>query len=294
MYINDFAYIKPVLTQQQSLKIDFNDLLLQQGFKPTAQWRRYSTSSKIATLLAQQLWPFDGVEQPSSIHIGSALAMIEDTDKFLNQMGAFPPHQLSPTPFIQSTHNTVSGQLALQYQSHGHNSTFSQGLQSFDDAFLDAQLQIGDSNQETSCLVGAVEEVNELGEEIIQTQYPQLRKEKIMGGGAFFHMSYVNHNSPFRVLKHIYLYGTELPKPIQQYLDLKSFEGVLTNSSTIIPYILSEEVECKEIALPFSYSNVAVLMAQMLDFFKECQKKDLVILYSFDRYWSFWHIEKCN
>ena len=49
---------------------------------------------------------------------------------------------LTPTSFIQSTHNTVGGQIALELQCKGYNFTYVHGSNSFESALLDAKLQL--------------------------------------------------------------------------------------------------------------------------------------------------------
>ena len=66
-------------------------------------------------------------------------------------------HSLGPTLFMQSTHNTIAGMLAIQTKSHGYNITFSQGDRSFDCALQDAALQIAMGNIDTA-LVGSHDE----------------------------------------------------------------------------------------------------------------------------------------
>ena len=49
---------------------------------------------------------------------------------------------LTPTSFIQSTHNTVGGQIALGLECKGYNFTYVHASISFESALLDAQLQL--------------------------------------------------------------------------------------------------------------------------------------------------------
>ena len=50
---------------------------------------------------------------PDAIITGTGLGCLEDTEKFLTAMVTNKEEFLTPTSFIQSTHNTVSAQIAL-------------------------------------------------------------------------------------------------------------------------------------------------------------------------------------
>ena len=67
-----------------------------------------------------------GLEKPDAILVGSGLGCVRDTAKFLNQVIDNQELLLNPTAFIQSTHNTVSGQIALMLGCRAYNLTFSQ------------------------------------------------------------------------------------------------------------------------------------------------------------------------
>src|SRR5690606_5397812 len=62
----------------------------------------------------------------AGIVVGTGLGCIENTDIFLREFIERPAGALSPTAFIQSTHNTVAGQIALILKEHGYNSTYTQ------------------------------------------------------------------------------------------------------------------------------------------------------------------------
>jgi len=64
---------------------------------------------------------------------------------------------LTPTFFIQSTHNTVAGQIALGLQCHAYNFTYVNTSSSLEFSFLDAKLQINDGEAD-NVLVGSTDE----------------------------------------------------------------------------------------------------------------------------------------
>ena len=95
---------------------------------------------------------------PGAIITGTGLGCIEDTEKFLASMINNKEEFLTPTSFIQSTHNTVAGQIALLLKCHSYNFTYVHRGISFESALLDAftQLTLGESG---NVLVGGSDEL---------------------------------------------------------------------------------------------------------------------------------------
>ncbi len=78
-----------------------------------------------------------GIDCPDAIVSGTGLGCIEDTEKFLKAMIDNKEQFLQPTYFIQSTHNTISSQVALQLKCHSYNNTYSHRGISFESALMD-------------------------------------------------------------------------------------------------------------------------------------------------------------
>ena len=95
---------------------------------------------------------------PDAIITGTGLGCVEDTEKFLTSMISNNEEFLTPTSFIQSTHNTVAGQIALLLKCHGYNFTFVHRGISFESALLDAMthFRLGGI---TNALVGGSDEI---------------------------------------------------------------------------------------------------------------------------------------
>jgi 3-oxoacyl-(acyl-carrier-protein) synthase len=100
------------------------------------------------------------IENVDAIITGTGLGCIEDSEKFLKNILDNNEEFLTPTSFIQSTHNTVGAQIALSLQCKGYNFTYVNGAVSFESALLDAKMQI-EENQANSILVGGVDETGE-------------------------------------------------------------------------------------------------------------------------------------
>ena len=97
------------------------------------------------------------VEKVDAIITGTGLGCIEDSEKFLKSILDNNEEFLTPTSFIQSTHNTVGAQIALLQQCKGYNFTYVNGAVSFESALLDAKMQI-EEEEAQSVLVGGVDQ----------------------------------------------------------------------------------------------------------------------------------------
>jgi len=98
------------------------------------------------------------LEQTDAIVIGTGLGCLTDTIKFLDNMIENNEMMLNPTAFIQSTHNTVSGQIALYLACKNYNFTFSQQSVSFETALQDAYIKLQDINV-SNVLLGGLDEI---------------------------------------------------------------------------------------------------------------------------------------
>jgi hypothetical protein len=106
-----------------------------------------------------------GVIVPDGIITATGFGCLEDTGIFLSKMVENKEDALNPTPFIQSTHNTIGSQIALLLQCQGYNQTYTQRGFSFENALLDAMLQCQDS-EESKFLIGAIDEITPMSHEI--------------------------------------------------------------------------------------------------------------------------------
>ncbi|BFM43031.1 beta-ketoacyl synthase chain length factor [Flavobacterium sp. CFS9] len=97
------------------------------------------------------------LENVDAIITGTGLGCIEDSEKFLTNILDNNEQFLTPTSFIQSTHNTVGAQIALLQKCNGYNFTYVNGAVSFESALLDAKMQI-EEEEVQSVLVGGVDE----------------------------------------------------------------------------------------------------------------------------------------
>ncbi len=116
------------------------------------------SASKICLNDAGFRLPDNGYELPDAIITGTGLGCLEDTEKFLTNLIRNHEELLTPTSFIQSTHNTVSGQIALLLKCHAYNFTYCHRGFSFESALLDAIIRIRNGESRT-VLTGGMDEL---------------------------------------------------------------------------------------------------------------------------------------
>jgi 3-oxoacyl-[acyl-carrier-protein] synthase II len=101
-----------------------------------------------------------GIEMPDAIMTGTALGSIEDTEKFLLSVIDNEEQFLTPTSFMQSTHNTVSAQIALQLKCVNYNFTYVHKGFSFESAVLDGLMTLAEGNG-NNILIGGHDEMTD-------------------------------------------------------------------------------------------------------------------------------------
>ena len=122
--------------------------------------RRMSRVVKFSAAAALIAIKDSGITQLDAITTGTGNGLLENSEKFLKSMVESTGPVLSPTAFIQSTHNTVGAVIALITGTNAHNNTFSNKGFSFESALIDARLLIAEGA--THVLAGAHDEISEL------------------------------------------------------------------------------------------------------------------------------------
>ena len=122
-----------------------------------AEARRMGRLLKRAVAVSLDTLRKGNCEMPNAIITGTGLGCVENTEKFLNALIDNQEQCLPPTPFMQSTHNTIGSLIAIRLGCHGYNATYSHTGCSLNSALEDAmmQLQLGDIE---SALVGWYDE----------------------------------------------------------------------------------------------------------------------------------------
>ena len=119
------------------------------------QARRLGTLMK--RTLVSSLEALNGLV-PDAVITATGLGCMENSEKFLAAMLDSGETMMSPTDFMQSTHNTPGSLISIHLKDHGYNSTYSQGADSMASALLDAWLQLK-SGKIRSALVGCHDEI---------------------------------------------------------------------------------------------------------------------------------------
>lgn len=122
--------------------------------------RRMGGLMKRALVTTLKVLKETGIEHPDAIITGTCLGSLDYTERILDGMLENGEEALSPTYFMQSTHNTVGSALAIYTKTHGYNTTYSHGSISFDLTVQDAwmQMQLG---KISTALVGGHDEMTE-------------------------------------------------------------------------------------------------------------------------------------
>lgn len=170
VYINSAACIsaQPTLNEDfmQQLQPEFSVQVRKaiepnyKEFIPPAMIRRMSKTVKMSSVASQYALKEAGISRPDAIIVGTGMGCSQDSEKFLRNIIDNNEEFLTPTYFIQSTHNTVAGQIALGLQCHGYNFTYVNTSSALEFSFLDARLQILDGEAE-NVLAGSTDEENE-------------------------------------------------------------------------------------------------------------------------------------
>jgi len=236
VYINSAACISVQDTLNENflenLKPEYSTLVLKaiepvyKEFIPPAMIRRMSKTVKMSSVASHFALKEAGIEMPDAIIVGTGIGCSQDSERFLKNVLDNNEEFLTPTYFIQSTHNTVAGQIALGLQCHAYNFTYVNTSSSLEFSLLDAKLQIADGEAE-NILVGSTDEQTQRTMELYQLN-KTIKKEEdlpidylnstsngvVWGEGAsFFVVGKDKTESTYAQLKDIHIVNTlELDK----------------------------------------------------------------------------------
>lgn len=155
-----FSWVPPEGNRMTCVEPDYKDLI------PPMQLRRMSKVVRIGVAAAKAALKDAGLEKPDIITTGTAYGCLADTEIFLGKLLTQNEAMLTPTSFIQSTHNTVSGQIALMTACHGHNFTYVHRGHSYEHSLQEASMWLLEQ-PELQVLCGGVDEMTQHAYEII-------------------------------------------------------------------------------------------------------------------------------
>lgn len=145
-------------------------------FLRPAEMRRMGLILRRAAHVSAQALQEAGIRTPDAVVTGTGLGCVESTERFLDTLCRDGESLLSPTHFMQSTHNTIGSLIAIRTGCHGYNATFSHRGISFDSALHNARLLL-QSGKAGNALVGGHDEVT-------PTYYTLLRRSGYVGNAG--------------------------------------------------------------------------------------------------------------
>jgi 3-oxoacyl-(acyl-carrier-protein) synthase len=236
---NFFDNLKPENSVQILKAIEPN----YKEFIPPAMSRRMSKTVKMSSVASTKALQEAGIEKPDSIIVGTGMGCSQDSEKFLKNVIDNNEEFLTPTYFIQSTHNTVSGQIALGLQCHGYNFTYVNTSSSLEFSMLDAKLQILDGEAD-NVLVGSTDEQTERTmelyklsnsikkEENLPVDYLNSTTEGVIWGegSSFFVLGKEKTESSYAQLTAIQIVNTLELDETQQFIEDFLAKNNLTNN----------------------------------------------------------------
>lgn len=124
---------------------------------PPGLLRRMGKAVKISVGAALPL--LKDQPQPDGIILGTGNGGLEDCIKFLDQIIQYEEGMLTPANFVQSTANAMASQISLLTRNKGYNCTHIHRGLAFEQALLDAYLQVAEAPDRTF-LVGGADEIS--------------------------------------------------------------------------------------------------------------------------------------
>ncbi len=165
---NVWSALEPLQTESLFIAPEYKNYI------PTGSLRRFSHILRFSMTAALAIQEAIGQKPFDAISIGTGLGCLVDTEKFLQQVVNSKGETLSPTSFIQSTHNTIGGAISMALKNHSYNMTHTQKYLSFEWALLDAMMKMNEGAQ--NVLVGGSDEnipfLAKLQPDLIKTDFP--------------------------------------------------------------------------------------------------------------------------
>jgi 3-oxoacyl-(acyl-carrier-protein) synthase len=128
--------------------------------------RRMSRIIKMGVASAMECLQEAGATMPDAIITGTAYGCLEDTGHFISRMIEHNEELLTPTAFIQSTHNTIGAQIGLMLQCNNYNNAFVHRGFSFESALVDAIMLLKEK-EAANVLVGGIDEITDISHTIL-------------------------------------------------------------------------------------------------------------------------------
>jgi 3-oxoacyl-[acyl-carrier-protein] synthase II len=179
------------------------------------------TAASVATKQAQ-------AEHVDAIISGTGLGCFEDSERFLLTLLNNEEQFLTPTSFIQSTHNTVGSQIGLIMKCHNYNYTYVHRGFSFESCVMDALMSLEEGKH--NILIGGIEEFTPIyldlyrhANKLAEKKEPYFQSEtkgiQIGEGSAFFVVSDEKKNAMSSIDGIGFVYKPANLKELREKLD---------------------------------------------------------------------------
>jgi 3-oxoacyl-[acyl-carrier-protein] synthase II len=119
--------------------------------------RRLNRLIKMGITSAKMCLADARIAMPDAIITGTGMGSLDDVEAILEHIDD-DTVPISPTPFMQSTYNTISSQIAIHLKCHGYNSTYVHRSHSLETSLTDAMIQL-DEGAAVNVLVGGIDEM---------------------------------------------------------------------------------------------------------------------------------------
>lgn len=139
--------------------------------------RRMSRLIRLGWIASKICLDDAGNPVPDAIITGSGRGSVLDSEKFLLSIYKNKENLLPPTPFIQSTHNAVSAQIAMLLQNASYNMAYAHSCHAFEHALLDALISL-ENGEHQNILLGGFDEITP-NQFILVDRLNRWRKEEV-------------------------------------------------------------------------------------------------------------------
>ena len=211
-------------------------------------------------------------ESIDAIITATGFGCLADTEKFIESIVANNERLLNPTPFIQSTFNTIGGQIALLRGIHSYNVTYAHRGLSFESALIDAAMQVNEGKK--NVLLGAIDEITTSSADI-QRRLGMTREYELGEGANFFVLNAATSgNGQPAVLDIDTRSGKQTEDNLVEWIveianrnNIKTSDlCVVANCDAVTADSIANRLSLKNKPLQFKTCNYPTLSARALDF----------------------------
>ena len=211
-------------------------------------------------------------ESIDAIITATGFGCLADTEKFIESIVANRERLLNPTPFIQSTFNTIGGQIALLRGIHSYNVTYAHRGLSFESALIDAAMQVAEGKK--NVLLGAIDEITASSADI-QRRLGMTCEYELGEGANFFVLNATASGNKSAAVLDIdtrsgHLTDDNLVEWIVEMTERNSIEisdlCIVANCNAATANNIEKRLPLKNKPLQFKTCDYPTLSAQALDF----------------------------